>query len=152
MHHVNYSHRNQCGWLFNVGYFCPIIDIQCVNWKYAQGLGEYPGSWTHINSILTRKLSVVHGIYFHANLPTTLIGLFSVASVSSSCGLCHSPLANLIGEDSYCQFPMSNLGDKGCVSESIHAILPTIFWNEPVAETKHVPLTIQLVHPNFFFE
>jgi hypothetical protein len=36
---------------------------------------------------------------------------------------------------------------KKGLSEFIHAILPTMLWNELGVETKHVSLSIQLVHP-----
>ena len=39
-------------------------------------LGEDPGSRTHFNSTLTKRISVVDINYFHANFPPTLIGLF----------------------------------------------------------------------------
>jgi hypothetical protein len=43
-----------------------------------EDLGEDPWSQTHLNSNLTKNISVVDVNYFHANFPPTLIGLFSV--------------------------------------------------------------------------
>jgi len=64
---------------FILCYLCPIISIQCVGRWSSWRLREDPWSWTHINFTLTRKLVWPTPIILHANLPCTLVGLFSVA-------------------------------------------------------------------------
>ena len=46
-----------------------------------EDLGEDPGSWTHIDFTVTRKISLAHVDCFHAEFSPVLIGLFSVLAL-----------------------------------------------------------------------